>query len=80
MNRTSMMKIYYPNVFYIISYSILVYARGNLGNLDRIERLDLRILKIIFSEKAGTINDTMVEFIFGVRLKCKVLILTPGSV
>ena len=56
LNIKSMMKIYYSNVFSIISYCLLVYARGSTKNLERIERLHRRILKIIFFQKIGHIE------------------------
>ena len=59
LNMKSMMKIYYSNVFSIISYCLLVYARGSTDNLERIERLHRRILKIIFSKRSNTLNDAM---------------------
>ena len=50
MSQANMLKIYYANVHSILSYCILIYGKGNAGNLDRLERLHKRILKTIFFE------------------------------
>ena len=48
--RQQMIMLYFAHVHSIISYCILVYGRGNSGNLERLNRLQNRILRIIFPE------------------------------
>ena len=43
--------LYFANVHSILSYCITIYGRGNSGNLEKLSRLQRRILKIIFSNK-----------------------------
>ena len=57
--KKHMLLVYHSNVCSLISYCLLVYGRGNTQNLDRIERLQKRILKIILSKSNAEINMAM---------------------
>ena len=54
--RQQMIMLYFAHIHSIIAYCILAYGRGNSGNLEKLKRLQNRILRIIFPE-LSTPND-----------------------
>ena len=59
MTKKCLLQIYYSNVYSLLSYCILVYNYGNINAVNRLERLQKRILKIIFNTSSKNIDIVM---------------------
>ena len=59
MTKKCLLQIYYSNVYSLLSYCILVYNYGNIDAVNRLERLQKRILKVIFNTSSKNIDIVM---------------------
>ena len=61
MSLDNLFKIYFANIYSLMTYCILVYATGNKSNFDKLSSLHRRILKIIFRTNSESIKNLMIE-------------------
>ena len=54
-----LLSIYYSNIYSLLSYCILVYGNYIATNTNRLERVQKRILKIVFNVSSNEIDETM---------------------
>jgi len=62
LSTQNLLKIYFSNVNSIFSYCILVYHTGNLTNIQKVCKLQKRILKVIFNVRTQNLDTYMKRY------------------
>jgi len=56
-----LLKIYFANIHCILNYCILIFHQGKRSNIIKLEKLQRRLLKVIFRVKANEVDSHMTK-------------------